>query len=124
MPHVTYIDCRGVVTDARWHDGLHPTSDGYKDVAKKYGTEIKKLANARSGPPIMVSGPFGNARTLAKVAQPKPVIAGGEAKGISLHLGLNVVDPDHYGGWDGALKACEADANAMEALAKARAHRR
>lgn len=119
MPHVTYIDCRGVVTDARWHDGLHPTSDGYKDVAKKFETQIKKIANARSGPPIMISGPFGNAKTLAKAAQPEPIIAGGAAKGMSLHLGLNLVDPAHYSGWDGALKACEADANAMEVLAKA-----
>lgn len=28
-------------------------------------------------------------------------------KGLSLHLGLNRVDPAHYGGWDGALTACE-----------------
>jgi len=41
-------------------------------------------------------------------------------KGLSLHIGLNRVDPAHYGGWDGALTACEYDANDMEALAKAR----
>ena len=116
MPHVTYIDCREVVGDGRWHDGLHPTSEGYKDVAKKFQTEIKKLANARSGAPMMVSGPFGNARSFA-AAQKAPMIAGGGAKGYSLHLGLNLVDPRHYAGWDGALKACEADAHAMEALA-------
>lgn len=40
------------------------------------------------------------------------------AKGISLHIGLNKVDPNHYDGWDGELNACEADANDMEALAK------
>ena len=40
------------------------------------------------------------------------------AKGYSLHLGLNFVDPRHYAGWDGELKACEADAHAMEALAQ------
>lgn len=40
------------------------------------------------------------------------------AKGISLHIGLNNVDPAHYGGWDGALSACEADAKDMVALAK------
>lgn len=40
------------------------------------------------------------------------------AKGISLHLGLNRVDPVHYGGWDGALSACEFDAKDMRALAK------
>lgn len=40
------------------------------------------------------------------------------AKGISLHVGLNRVDPAHYGGWDGQLAACEFDAADMEAIAK------
>jgi hypothetical protein len=40
------------------------------------------------------------------------------AKGISLHIGLNRVDPAHYEGWDGTLNACEADARDMQALAK------
>jgi metacaspase-1 len=39
------------------------------------------------------------------------------ARGISLHLGLNLVDPAHYSGWDGALEACEFDAVEMRALA-------
>jgi hypothetical protein len=42
------------------------------------------------------------------------------ARGISLHVGLNKVDPAHYDGWDGALTACEADANAMYAIAQSR----
>ena len=41
-------------------------------------------------------------------------------KGLSLHLGLNFVDPNHYDGWNGELFACEADANDMTALAKSR----
>ena len=40
------------------------------------------------------------------------------AKGVSLHLGLNAVDPAHYQGWDGTLAGCEFDANDLEALAK------
>ncbi len=40
------------------------------------------------------------------------------AKGISIHIGLNNVDPGYYGGWDGKLVACEADAKDMRALAK------
>ena len=40
------------------------------------------------------------------------------AKGISIHIGLNHVDPKHYEGWDGKLTACEADAKDMRALAK------
>jgi hypothetical protein len=39
---------------------------------------------------------------------------------MSLHLGLNAVDPKHYGGWSGNLVACEADAEDMAAIAKAK----
>jgi metacaspase-1 len=39
------------------------------------------------------------------------------AKGMSLHVGLNSVDPKHYQGWSGHLTACEADANDMAELA-------
>ena len=46
------------------------------------------------------------------------------ATGISLHIGLNRVDPNHYrdafgNPWDGALVACEYDAQDMQALAEA-----
>ena len=40
------------------------------------------------------------------------------AQGISVHIGLNRVDPGQYEGWDGQLTACEADAKDMAALAK------
>ncbi|MCX6032175.1 MAG: caspase family protein [Chloroflexi bacterium] len=44
------------------------------------------------------------------------------AKGLSIHIGLNHVDPHHYQGadgkpWDGALAACENDARDMQTLA-------
>lgn len=39
-------------------------------------------------------------------------------RGISLHIGLNRVDPAQYDGWDGALTACEFDANDMQAIAE------
>jgi metacaspase-1 len=42
------------------------------------------------------------------------------ARGISIHVGLNTVDPDHYDGWDGALNACEFDANDMRSLAESK----
>ena len=42
------------------------------------------------------------------------------ARGVSIHLGLNTVDPSHYDGWDGALTACEFDANDMESIAGSR----
>ena len=40
------------------------------------------------------------------------------ARGMSLHVGLNSVSGDAYGGWEGPLAACEFDANDMAALAK------
>jgi metacaspase-1 len=39
------------------------------------------------------------------------------AKGISLHIGLNCVDPKHYSGWEGKLNAAEYDANDMSLIA-------
>lgn len=41
-------------------------------------------------------------------------------KGISLHIGLNAVDPAHYGGWSGELVACEFDAEDMGSLASSK----
>ncbi|MBI4785208.1 MAG: caspase family protein [Oscillatoriophycideae cyanobacterium NC_groundwater_1537_Pr4_S-0.65um_50_18] len=41
------------------------------------------------------------------------------ATGIAIAIGLNAVDPAHYGGWSGNLIACEFDANDMAAIAKA-----
>jgi len=40
-------------------------------------------------------------------------------RGLSVHVGLNAVDPKHYAGWSGDLVACEFDANDMAALARA-----
>ena len=39
-------------------------------------------------------------------------------KAMSLHIGLNAVDPKAYAGWSGPLAACEFDANDMAAIAK------
>lgn len=41
-------------------------------------------------------------------------------KGISLHIGLNYVDPNHYSDWNGELAAAEFDANDMCLIAKSR----
>lgn len=38
-------------------------------------------------------------------------------KGISIHIGLNQVDPNAYSGWDGRLSGCINDANAMKGIA-------
>ncbi|MGA8210032.1 MAG: caspase family protein, partial [Nocardioidaceae bacterium] len=39
--------------------------------------------------------------------------------GYSLHIGLNLVDPASYDGWDGQLSGCVNDAHAMRDLASA-----
>lgn len=41
-------------------------------------------------------------------------------KGMSLHIGLNKVDPKHYGGWEGRLSACEFDARDLQKIASGR----
>lgn len=41
-------------------------------------------------------------------------------RGLALTIGLNAVNPIHYGGWSGKLTACEADAEDMSAIAKAK----
>jgi metacaspase-1 len=41
-----------------------------------------------------------------------------KATALSLHIGLNAVDPGHYDGWSGELAACERDATDMAALAR------
>lgn len=56
-------------------------------------------------------------------AVPSTTAASGAAaasgpRGLSLHFGVNVVNPAAYNGWDGALGGCEPDANDMEKLAK------
>jgi hypothetical protein len=38
-------------------------------------------------------------------------------KGLSLHVGLNSVNPAHYAGWSGDLAVCESDAEEMRRLA-------
>jgi hypothetical protein len=44
------------------------------------------------------------------------------ATGLSIHIGLNSVDPEQYDGWDGQLVACEFDAKDMAALASDRGY--
>lgn len=44
-------------------------------------------------------------------------------KGMSVHIGLNHVDPAAYGGWDGALAGCINDAHDLATLASAEGYR-
>jgi hypothetical protein len=49
----------------------------------------------------------------------KPAAKRKKATALSLHLGLNAVDPAAYSGWDGTLAACEFDARDMARVAVA-----
>lgn len=42
------------------------------------------------------------------------------SRGVSLHIGLNSLDPNHYDGWSGTLNACEADASSMRKICDTR----
>jgi metacaspase-1 len=43
-----------------------------------------------------------------------------ERRGIGVAIGLNAVDPVHYRGWSGPLRACEADAAALVQIGRSR----
>lgn len=47
----------------------------------------------------------------------RPASRAPHGNAISLHLGLNAVDPVHYAGWAGELTACEFDAEDMASIA-------
>ena len=126
---LAYIDCRNKVGESRWHDELHPDNAGYADVANLVKAEINRLAPVqqsvghltRSGPAassnaVSTSPQAHNPRRRA-VCQTEPSAA--MATGRSLHVGLNVVDPAAYEGWDGQLTSCEYDAEDMTDIAKA-----
>lgn len=40
-------------------------------------------------------------------------------RALSLHIGLNSVDPNGYGGWSGELRGCVNDAHSMQVIAQA-----
>lgn len=56
----------------------------------------------------------------SKKSSPAPAAVPARVTGLSLHLGLNTVDPAHYSGWSGPLAACEFDAKDMNAIALAK----
>lgn len=118
-PRVTYVNCRGVVGDNRWHDELHPTNAGYADLAKLFEKEIRRLTGARAAPATRGAPSAADQLRARRRATLPTLPESAAAKGVSLHVGLNSVDPAAYEGWDGQLAACEFDAEDMAALAKA-----
>lgn len=70
---------------------------------------------------LVVDGVVGPRTWAALQAGVVPVPdTNGSGRSRSIHIGLNFVDPAHYGGWDGELAACEFDAHDMDAIAKSR----
>lgn len=139
FPRVEYIDLRGVVggDPARWDDELHPTSEGYADVAARFRAAIDQKAAPRSLAEVAAARRVTRTRaTLRRALKADGAAADGAPgaalpgvaalrtrsargrQGLSLHVGLNTIDPGHYG-TDGALVACEADAEDMASVARA-----
>jgi hypothetical protein len=58
------------------------------------------------------------AKKAARKAAAMKRVSAKKASGVALHIGLNEVDPTHYGGWNGPLNACEQDARDMADIAK------
>lgn len=87
--------------------------------SKKSSTATKTKAAATVSKP--------SPQQLATNIVLNPSLLGGiftlaKRKGYSLHIGLNSVNPSHYGGWSGPLKACEADANDMQKIAQSQGY--
>jgi hypothetical protein len=125
--HVRYLDLRNLVTPARWHDELHPVNAGYKDVAKRFAAVIEEWSQpaARSAPAgdgARQAGNGGKGKAKARGAARAATGAQGGPVGLSLHIGLNRIDPAHYD-WDGALDFCHDDARAMEGIARSAGYR-
>lgn len=119
-PSVSYLDLRGVVTDARWYDELHPTDDGFRDVADRFRTAILQSAGAQPrGAAVDVDAAVvDTAGTPAEVlanSLPRATIT--HRRGHSLHVGINVASAAHYGPDLKPLAAAEFDAIDMKALA-------
>lgn len=114
-PKVHYLDMRGVV-DGRWHDELHPTDAGYRDVAERFRHKIDEVTGS-GRPPAGVEGgatAAGWPGLASERDEPHRI-----PKGVSLHVGINEVDPDHYGSTM-PLDFCIADADDMQQLAASR----
>lgn len=118
---VSYLDLRGVVGPRldRWNDELHPQNPGYADVAERFRQEIRRVAPSRErAVPLPATRRSLAADAAARAVRDPHVASNTGRKGLSLHVGLNSIDPVHYQGSSGLLVACEADAEAMRAIAE------
>lgn len=105
-----HVDARGAVGNTLnvWHDELHPKNAGYGRVADRFEQAIKIVVGRTSAPRSRATG----RRVAAKAPAPA-------RRGWSVHIGLNKVNPAHYGG-DAELFGCHFDAEDMERIAAER----
>lgn len=88
---------------------------------RRYQMEKGLWVDGKAGPQTQQSlGLVGPSQpSTTKVTSPSPAPTGAAAgRAVSLHIGLNRVDPSGYGGWSGPLSGCEADADTMTAIAE------
>src|SRR5215217_2784045 len=100
-------------TSATKRTGARATN-GRRSAGARGGGATKSARNTtarESAPAASANG----RRTAAKKSGARAT-----SVGMGLHIGLNAVDPRHYGGWSGKLVACENDANDMAAVARTR----
>lgn len=125
--HVHFLDLRGTVDADEWYDELHPDDAGYAKVAARFAKEIERLVAApkrrERGRPAAGSKERGKAdAVLRRPRRIQPVVGVTGNKGLSLHVGLNKVDADHYGS-KCELFGCHNDAKAMAAIAAENGYR-
>ncbi|HET7715828.1 MAG TPA: SGNH/GDSL hydrolase family protein, partial [Bauldia sp.] len=101
--NVRCLDLRGVVgpKPKRWHDELHPTDRAYGAVADRFDATIRaahpRAFAAKPAPGVRPSlAVKGEERPVAPRGVKKPAVAK-KRRGLSLHVGLNEIDPGHYG---------------------------
>lgn len=105
------------------YNGSGPRAEEYREHVKVLTgwakAEIDSLGPVRSARGTMAKKT--TAKSTAKTTTRKAARTSAKPKGfrgMSLHVGLNSVDPKHYAGWSGDLMACEFDAKDMAALAR------
>jgi hypothetical protein len=93
----------GIAVDRHRHDHAASPRQEENDMSKTRAAPSAPAGTAAAGTAN------GSAGATSKRKAPRA---------ISIHIGLNGVSGDAYGGWTGPLAACEFDANDMAAIAK------
>lgn len=109
MPNLTYVDCRGSVSD--WYDELHPRDAGYGSAAKRID---KAITQALAGG-TRSAGTKGSRTRGGGGGDSTTEIAPPQAR--SLHVGIDFLNTQTYAGWNGQLFGCVNDSERMQVIA-------